>query len=238
MGEPNHPEINKERLRPECTRNEGKVERSMSSLQRLAIVSQPDYDSHAVSHEQPEDNATKEDLLPIGWEARERFPDGKTYYVNHNTRKTTWTRPSYGPGSDGTYGASLNNGSSPYLPPGWEKREDPNGKNYFLDHNTRITLWVAPRPGVPESWSPLPPGWERRQNWTGRLYWVDHNTKTTSWDPPEHTPVRTVPLKSKQTSNATQQAEPEHIDDFLGFDCRDIVTRSETDDWEIVSKRH
>ncbi|KAH9972281.1 hypothetical protein BGW80DRAFT_1459900 [Lactifluus volemus] len=34
--------------------------------------------------------------LPLGWEAR-RTPQGRIYYVDHNTRSTTWTRPSYSP---------------------------------------------------------------------------------------------------------------------------------------------
>ena len=30
--------------------------------------------------------------LPPGWEAK-TDASGKTFYVDHNTRKTTWTRP-------------------------------------------------------------------------------------------------------------------------------------------------
>ena len=30
------------------------------------------------------------------------------------------------------------------LPPGWEKRRDPEGRVYFVDHNTRQTTWQRP----------------------------------------------------------------------------------------------
>lgn len=89
-------------------------------------------------------------------------------------------------------------GSGP-LPPGWEMRTTPEGRPYFVDHNTRTTTWVDPRrqqyistigPGSnlqvqvqPVSQlGPLPSGWEMRLTSTGRVYFVDHNTKTTTWD--------------------------------------------------------
>ncbi|KAI9267104.1 hypothetical protein EDC94DRAFT_602292 [Helicostylum pulchrum] len=91
-------------------------------------------------------------------------------------------------------------GSGP-LPPGWEMRTNPEGRSYFVDHNTRTTTWVDPRrqqyintigPGSnlqvqvqPVSQlGPLPSGWEMRLTSTGRVYFVDHNTKTTTWDDP------------------------------------------------------
>ncbi|KAI9360660.1 hypothetical protein BD770DRAFT_361961 [Pilaira anomala] len=87
------------------------------------------------------------------------------------------------------------------LPPGWEMRSNPEGRSYFVDHNTRTTTWVDPRrqqyintigPGSnlqvqvqPVSQlGPLPSGWEMRLTSTGRVYFVDHNTKTTTWDDP------------------------------------------------------
>ena len=42
--------------------------------------------------EDPSSSGGDEDLLPEGWEAR-RTKDGKTFYVDHNTRTTTWQRP-------------------------------------------------------------------------------------------------------------------------------------------------
>nr|XP_055048530.1 NEDD4-like E3 ubiquitin-protein ligase WWP2 isoform X2 [Misgurnus anguillicaudatus] len=136
------------------------------------------------------------DALPTGWEQR-ILPHGRVYYVDHNTKTTTWERP---------------------LPPGWEKRVDQRGRFYYVDHNTRTTTWQRPTAesvrnyeqwqsqrsqlqgamqqfnqrylyqssgGVVENdpLGALPPGWEKRQD-NGRVYYVNHNTRTTQWEDP------------------------------------------------------
>ncbi|TFK42897.1 hypothetical protein BDQ12DRAFT_644804 [Crucibulum laeve] len=197
--------------------------------------------------------------LPPGWERR-IDPLGRTYYVDHNTRTTTWNRPSasaavnnnaqdnetnaardqhsrriladdlleannpsyrnsttpapagaaaastaQSPGA--TTPAAIATGAATTagtgsLPNGWEERYTPEGRPYYVDHNTRTTTWVDPRrqtvirvmgPGgqgaalQPQTISqlgPLPSGWEMRLTSTARVYFVDHNTKTTTWDDP------------------------------------------------------
>uniref|UniRef100_H3CTL1 E3 ubiquitin-protein ligase n=1 Tax=Tetraodon nigroviridis TaxID=99883 RepID=H3CTL1_TETNG len=139
------------------------------------------------------------DPLPPGWEQR-KDPHGRTYYVDHNTRTTTWERPQP-------------------LPPGWERRVDDRGRIYYVDHNTRTTTWQRPTMESVrnfEQWQsqrsqlqgamhqfnqrylysasmmsaendplgPLPPGWERRVDSNDRVYFVNHNTKTTQWEDP------------------------------------------------------
>ena len=189
--------------------------------------------------------------LPAGWERREDNL-GRTYYVDHNTRTTTWTRPSttYNENDQRTAreantqmerrahqnrmlpedttranSPSLqetqpNNGNTANavsmmatgattagtgeLPAGWEQRHTPEGRSYFVDHNTRTTTWVDPRrqqyirmygqnpngnnttiQTQPVSQlGALPSGWEMRLTNTARVYFVDHNTKTTTWDDP------------------------------------------------------
>ena len=189
--------------------------------------------------------------LPAGWERREDNL-GRTYYVDHNTRSTTWQRPNahYNERDQRTQmeanmqmerrahqnrmlpedrtGASSpslqeQQNSSPSnsnavsmmatgattagtgeLPAGWEQRHTPEGRAYFVDHNTRTTTWVDPRrqqyirmygnnpagnnttiQQQPVSQlGPLPSGWEMRLTNTARVYFVDHNTKTTTWDDP------------------------------------------------------
>ncbi|KAA1077849.1 E3 ubiquitin-protein ligase pub1 [Puccinia graminis f. sp. tritici] len=208
--------------------------------------------------------------LPTGWERRVDHL-GRTYYVDHNTRATTWTRPprsteaqlnqanaaqandrqrmntraladdllaegatstssstaitphsssaspspsesatpatvtpapaaSSGSGPTSTVqGGSTTAGWGP-LPAGWEQRFTPEGRPYFVDHNTRTTTWVDPRrqqllrvmgpngnnvqPQAVSQLGPLPSGWEMRLTSTARVYFVDHNTKTTTWDDP------------------------------------------------------
>ncbi|KAB8303078.1 hypothetical protein EYC80_004531 [Monilinia laxa] len=187
--------------------------------------------------------------LPAGWERREDNL-GRTYYVDHNTRSTSWNRPSASGTTetrqdernantqverqrhqnrtlpeDRTGANSPNlaqqqaNGSNTAaattmmatgattagtgeLPPLWEQRHTPEGRPYFVDHNTRTTTWVDPRrqqyirmyggqnasntiQQQPVSQlGPLPSGWEMRLTNTARVYFVDHNTKTTTWDDP------------------------------------------------------
>ncbi|CAO3565045.1 unnamed protein product [Mortierella alpina] len=208
--------------------------------------------------------------LPPNWERRVDQL-GRTYYVDHNNRQTTWTRPSLTAttpertqelssqtelerqrhnnralpgersggnsplpgaghsstnlsessspapppattsaqttsGSTGVAPISLNSttaGSGP-LPAGWEQRLTPEGRPYYVDHNTRSTTWVDPRRqqyvrmSDPRSSTnqvavhqqpvsqlgALPSGWEMRLTNTARVYFVDHNTKTTTWDDP------------------------------------------------------
>lgn len=184
--------------------------------------------------------------LPPGWERREDNL-GRTYYVDHNTRTTSWNRPtangavntarqeeatqverqrhqnrtlpeertgSSSPTLQAQQAAQSANAQtmmhtgatipgSGELPPGWEQRFTPEGRPYFVDHNTRTTTWVDPRRqqyirmyGGQNNASgtiqqqpvsqlgPLPSGWEMRLTNTARVYFVDHNTKTTTWDDP------------------------------------------------------
>jgi E3 ubiquitin-protein ligase NEDD4 len=197
--------------------------------------------------------------LPPGWERREDHL-GRTYYVDHNTRQTTWIRPTaafnerdqrnameaqtqversrhqarmlpedrtgansptlserqHSPPSGAQPPAPSGNNSNAAsmmatgattagtgeLPSGWEQRHTPEGRPYFVDHNTRTTTWVDPRrqqyirmygqnansnsiQQQPVSQlGPLPSGWEMRLTNTARVYFVDHNTKTTTWDDP------------------------------------------------------
>ncbi|KAG7260333.1 hypothetical protein CRUP_004332, partial [Coryphaenoides rupestris] len=145
-------------------------------------------------------NTAASDALPPGWEQR-KDPHGRTYYVDHNTRTTTWERPQP-------------------LPTGWERRVDDRGRIYYVDHNTRTTTWQRPTMESVrnfEQWQsqrsqlqgamhqfnqrylysasmmsaendplgPLPPGWaERRVDSNDRVYFVNHNTKTTQWEDP------------------------------------------------------
>ncbi|KAJ7366908.1 hypothetical protein DFH08DRAFT_1072314 [Mycena albidolilacea] len=155
--------------------------------------------------------------LPQGWERR-IDPQGRTYYVDHTTRSTTWHRPqapavaprapapqvSPAPRTPSVgnpvAAAPVAPGQAGYadvpLPLGWEERRTPEGRPYFVDHQTRTTTWVDPRRNNVQAASvpaatmatanlgPLPSGWEMRLTSTGRVYFVDHNTKTTAWDDP------------------------------------------------------
>lgn len=197
--------------------------------------------------------------LPSGWERR-IDPLGRTYYVDHTTRSTTWHRPApnnqvnnqersdevnvardhnnrrilvdemldnqptaggdrpptaqsqqlpVGNQAPPPAGGVINAGTGAAttagtgaLPAGWEERYTPEGRPYYVDHNTRTTTWVDPRrqtvirvmgangqttqlaPQTISQLGPLPSGWEMRLTSTARVYFVDHNTRTTTWDDP------------------------------------------------------
>uniref|UniRef100_A0A673N1Z8 E3 ubiquitin-protein ligase n=1 Tax=Sinocyclocheilus rhinocerous TaxID=307959 RepID=A0A673N1Z8_9TELE len=151
-------------------------------------------------HENPDESSARtQTCVFLRWEQR-KDPHGRTYYVDHNSKTTTWERPQP-------------------LPMGWERRVDNRGRIYYVDHNTRTTTWQRPTMESVrnfEQWQsqrnqlqgamhqfnqrylysasmmsaendplgPLPPGWERRVDTNDRVYFVNHNTKTTQWEDP------------------------------------------------------
>ncbi|KAJ1979372.1 hypothetical protein H4R34_002850 [Dimargaris verticillata] len=104
--------------------------------------------------------------LPSGWE--QRFTaEGRPYFVDHNTRTTSWTDPrlqmTEGDDIDGARGRAGNRGNLPA-----HLRPDAG----FTTVPSQTAL------------GPLPTGWEMRLTSTGHVFFVDHNTKTTTWDDP------------------------------------------------------
>lgn len=159
---------------------------SSASPQSLGVNSQPSPPSSTSSKRDNVDGPP--DTLPRGWECR-LDAKGRKYYVDHNSRTTTWVRPA----ADGT---------TPYpedapLPGGWEWRLDHKGRKYFLNHNTRTTTWLRPPPLdlATRDLGPLPEGWDIRiLPGNKATYFVDHNTRTTTWEDPRVTPYPKDPI--------------------------------------------
>uniref|UniRef100_A0A452VG50 E3 ubiquitin-protein ligase n=1 Tax=Ursus maritimus TaxID=29073 RepID=A0A452VG50_URSMA len=130
--------------------------------------------------------------LPPGWEEKQD-ERGRPYYVDHNSRTTTWTKPivqvplsNFGSGHDlGVLGSSPTPNQAPhssgrldsaqqvtqpseveqgFLPKGWEVRHAPNGSS----SSTTISN----------------PGWEERTHTDGRIFYINHNIKRTQWEDP------------------------------------------------------
>lgn len=73
------------------------------------------------------------------------------------------------------------------LPAGWERRKQPEGRVYYVNHKNRTTQWEDPRTQGQETGMdepPLPDGWEIRLTEDGVRYFVDHNTRTTTFQDP------------------------------------------------------
>lgn len=86
--------------------------------------------------------------LPSGWE--QRFTtEGRPYFVDHNTRTTTWVDPRRQQYIR-TFGQNTTIQQQPVsqlgpLPSGWEMRLTNTARVYFVDHNTKTTTWDDPR---------------------------------------------------------------------------------------------
>ena len=97
------------------------------------------------------------------------MPASQVYYVDHNTRQTTWQRPNTDrlqqmaswqgerarvmqmknqrflyPETAAERRQAEDDPLGP-LPDGWEKRVEPNGRVYFVNHKNRTTQWEDPR---------------------------------------------------------------------------------------------
>lgn len=96
------------------------------------------------------------------------------------------------------------------LPPGWATGVAPNGRQFFINHNTCKTQWDDPRKTRSGSMSrhsrevpdvgdlertssnedllknlgPLPDGWEERTHTDGRTFYINHRLRTTQWEDP------------------------------------------------------
>ncbi|CAI8056242.1 NEDD4-like E3 ubiquitin-protein ligase WWP1, partial [Geodia barretti] len=171
--------------------------------------------------------------LPVGWEERVD-PHGRRYYVDHNSRMTTWDRPEP-------------------LPAGWERRRDQRGRVYYVDHNTRTTTWQKPTmenvrtfqqwqqqesrtlqernqqmqqrflyPGQnpapaaettgDDGLGPLGDGWEKRMLPNQRVYFVNHKSKTTQWEDPRLSMAEQLPLPLGWEMRYTEQGVKYFVD--------------------------
>ncbi|CAF4580094.1 unnamed protein product, partial [Rotaria socialis] len=76
------------------------------------------------------------------------------------------------------------------LPDGWEEKQTPDGQTYYIDHITKCTTWMDPRPNHYAAFQsfcatlPLPDGYEQSRDARGNMYYIDHNHKQTYWDDP------------------------------------------------------
>jgi E3 ubiquitin-protein ligase NEDD4 len=89
--------------------------------------------------------------LPDGWEER-YTQEGRPYYVDHNTRTTTWVDPRrqttirvMGPDGQSTFLQPQTISQLGPLPSGWEMRLTSSARVYFVDHDTKTTTWDDPR---------------------------------------------------------------------------------------------
>ena len=89
--------------------------------------------------------------LPEGWEMKYTV-SGLVFYVDHNTRTTSWDRPGLTDSQQGNSPAEQLQREESLelepLPQGWEEKMTESGKVYFVDHNKMETTWEDPRFGA------------------------------------------------------------------------------------------
>ena len=136
---------------------------------------------------------TQELPLPPSWERKETFayldlcmhrfcpierrdPTGRIYYVDHNSRITTWTRPT-GPTTAGA--------SQRPLPQMADRRQidDMHGNNTQLRNRASLapTENGTTASGSIDNLGPLPSGWQMSKNDQGRMFFINHVLKKTTW---------------------------------------------------------
>ncbi|KAM8972896.1 E3 ubiquitin-protein ligase NEDD4 isoform 2-T2 [Pelodytes ibericus] len=114
--------------------------------------------------------------LPPGWEEKQD-DKGRLYYIDHNTRTTTWEKPVLQGPMEIAQPSSVQNVSTSrqpqmtvgertelsshpeqeFLPNGWEMRHAPSGRPFFINHVTKTTTWEDPRLRIPVQLRPKPP---------------------------------------------------------------------------------
>lgn len=163
--------------------------------------------------------------LPPGWERRtDNF--GRTYYVDHNSRTTTWQRPMLDQ-SESERGQQRENyteaerrqhrgrtlpGQTPQSPVLSASTSTTNSNSGSVTVNSSgantpvsaaAAVSMAATGGTTRGLGELPSGWEQRFTSEGRPYFVDHNTRTTTWvDPRRQQYIRTF------GPNTTIQQQP------------------------------
>ncbi|XP_044135616.1 E3 ubiquitin-protein ligase NEDD4 isoform X2 [Bufo gargarizans] len=116
--------------------------------------------------------------LPPGWEEKQD-EKGRSYYIDHNTRTTTWEKPvvqkpapvemsQTSPTQNVPSGRQQQSPSYEstkqtvdqdlgFLPKGWEMRRAPSGRPFYINHITKTTTWEDPRLRIPVQLRPKPP---------------------------------------------------------------------------------
>ena len=156
--------------------------------------------------------------LPAGWERREDNL-GRTYYVDHNTRSTTWQRPSVSYNErDQRTQMEANTQMERRAHQNRMLPEDRTGANSPSLHETQASTSPSPSTSTANAVSmmatgattpgsgELPPGWEMRHTPENRPYFVDHNTRTTTWvDPRRQQYIRMYGQNTNGNGTTIQQ---------------------------------
>ena len=122
-----------------------------------ALSQPPEFDT--LDYEAVTDNS-----LPAHIMAARDPATGRVFYMNHESKQTTWLHPSRKPFTDD-------------LPWPDERLLANNGRAYYANHQDRTTSFKHPVTGEVEL--------EIKTDARGRRYYVNHDTRSTSWLHPD-----------------------------------------------------
>ncbi|CAD7004494.1 unnamed protein product [Ceratitis capitata] len=117
------------------------VEAAASDFQRRFHISVDESDSSRPTTVTPR---ADEDALPPNW-SMQVAPNGRTFFIDHASRRTTWIDPRNGRASPMPNQTRRVEDDLGPLPEGWEERVHTDGRVFYIDHNTRTTQWEDPR---------------------------------------------------------------------------------------------
>jgi len=117
--------------------------------------------------------------LPVGWERRQDHL-GRNYYVDHNSRATTWHRPSFNQGvnnveqqAEATQARDHHNRRQLVD----EAFGDGDTSSQVSRSSSAMSHVPAPPPAASsDPLGTLPSGWEERRTPEGRVYFVDRKS--------------------------------------------------------------
>ncbi|CAF0902584.1 unnamed protein product [Adineta ricciae] len=149
-----------------------------------------------IIHHRDVSQTLNETPLPPGWEER-KDGHGRTYYVDHNSRTTTWHRPT---------GQTTTDSSQRTQQPVGDRRQvdDIDGSNSQTSSSRTVTnssrgggvagsdggggasivSTTAAGSNASDDLGPLPPGWQLSRTDNERVFFIDHINKRTTWIDP------------------------------------------------------
>lgn len=165
---------------------------SSSSLRPYSSIGAPSMPTPSIENDDP---------MPPGFERR-LDPHGRPYYVDHNTRTTSWRSPN---ATALTYQQSPPHSTpSPHISTFNTPTRAVSAAVLNTPPRTQSTISIPTPPSTaPEV--PLPAGWEERATPEGRPYFVDHRTRATTWVDPRR---QQVGLRQQQSSAALPSQVP------------------------------
>jgi len=87
----------------------------------------------------PSRSPVRSSEMPPGW-TESRTPDGRSFFINHVEKRTSWIDPRTGRPTNKPNQEDLGP-----LPHGWEEKHTADGRSYFINHATRTSSWEDPR---------------------------------------------------------------------------------------------